>query len=53
MRHTLEEQAAEAWLYGLPLIEMAATRTRVLRLGVQQNRLHHVHRLLTPRLVQR
>ena len=49
MRHTLEEQAAEAWLYGLPLIEMAATRTRVLRLGVQQNRLHHVHRLLTPR----
>lgn len=49
MAGDLETIAFEAWLYGLPAIEMATTRSRVLARGAEQNRFHHVHRLLTPR----
>ena len=49
MVEKLEAIAHEAWTYGLPAIEMATTRSRVLARGAQQNRFHHVHRLLTPR----
>lgn len=49
MAEDLEFIAFEAWLYGLPAIEMATTRSRVMARGAQQNCFHHVHRLLTPR----
>ena len=49
MIEELEVIAQEAWLYGLPAIEMATTRTRALARGARQNSFHHVGRLLTPR----
>ncbi|WP_374575688.1 DUF1254 domain-containing protein [Phenylobacterium sp.] len=41
----LKAAAREAWLYTLPLIEIATTRTRVLGLGQQMNVFTHVRRL--------
>jgi len=41
----LKAAAREAWLYALPLIEIATTRSRVLALGQQMNVFTHVWRL--------
>jgi hypothetical protein len=45
MTDDLKEAAKEAWLYALPLIEIAATRDAIVRQGVQLNRFHHVAKL--------
>ncbi len=44
---SLTDAARLAWLYGLPLIEVAEVRRRVLALG-PANRLHHQRDLTTP-----
>ncbi len=41
----LRSAAREAWLYALPLIEIATTRTRVTGLGQPMNAFAHVRRL--------
>ena len=41
----LQAAAREAWLYTLPLIEIATTRQRVMALGQQMNVFTHVRRL--------
>lgn len=41
----LKEAAREAWLYALPLIEIATTRSRMLGLGQQMNTFSHVRNL--------
>ena len=40
--------AREAWIYALPLIEMATTRARNLAADPRQNVIHHQRRLSTP-----
>jgi hypothetical protein len=45
---SLEDAAAEAWIYGLMLIENAAARTTALRRGGGPNRLVHARVLTTP-----
>lgn len=45
----LRDAACEAWLYGLPLIEMATTRSRLARRDNQLNTLSHVRDLLDHR----
>lgn len=42
-----EATARNAWLYALPLIEMATARARQLRQGLPINRLHHTRGLAT------
>ena len=43
----LREAAREMGLYGLPLIEMAATRGRAFRNGLAANRFRHARNLTT------
>jgi hypothetical protein len=45
MTDELRTAAKEAWLYALPLIEIAATRDAIARIGVPLNRFHHVTKL--------
>lgn len=42
---TLEEVVRDAWIYALPLMEMANTRARHLAQGMKQNRFTHTRRL--------
>jgi len=44
----LRAAAREAWLYGLPMIEMATTRARALPLSPGVNRFAHARRLSGP-----
>ena len=41
----LQDAARDAWLYTLPLIEMATTRSRAAARGARLNTLYHVHKL--------
>ena len=41
----LQQAARDAWLYSLPLIEMATTRARAAARGARLNTLYHVHKL--------
>ena len=41
----LKTAAMKAWLYGLPLIEIAATRARGLSFGQSLNTIGHVRNL--------
>lgn len=45
----LKTAAMKAWLYGLPLIEVAATRARGLSFGQSLNTIAHVRKLATPK----
>ena len=45
----LKTAAMKAWLYGLPLIEIAATRARGLSFGQSLNTIGHVRNLATPK----
>ncbi len=45
----LKTAAMKAWLYGLPLIEIAATRARSLSFGQSLNTVAHVRALATPK----
>ena len=45
----LKSAARDAWLYALPLIEIASVRKRGLRSGHKPNNLLHVHKLLNHR----
>ncbi|MDO8902136.1 MAG: DUF1254 domain-containing protein [Phenylobacterium sp.] len=45
----LKTAAMKAWLYGLPLIEIAATRARGLSFGQSLNTIAHVRNLATPK----
>src|SRR5262245_18067431 len=43
----LKSAAREAWLFGLPLIEMAQTRARAFGNGARPNQLRHARALAT------
>ena len=50
MRNELKAAAREAWLYALPLIEIAVTRDNIVRQGARLNQFHHVTTLADHRV---
>src|ERR1700712_1607390 len=50
MRNELKAAAREAWLYALPLIEIAVTRDNIVRQGARLNQFHPVTTLADHRV---